>query len=45
MFVNRVPRILGPKSVEERRDWRKLHKEELHICTLHQVLGLIVQVE
>jgi hypothetical protein len=31
VFENRVPRrILGPKRDEVRRDWRKLHNEELN---------------
>jgi hypothetical protein len=35
-FENRIlKRIFGPKREEMARDWRRMHKEELHNCTLH----------
>jgi hypothetical protein len=38
MFENRVlRRIFGSKRDEVTGDWRKLHSEELHNYTLHQV--------
>jgi hypothetical protein len=30
--------IFGPKKNKVTREWRKLHKEELMICTPHPVL-------
>jgi hypothetical protein len=30
VYVNRVPRIFGPKRDEVTGGWRKLHNEELH---------------
>jgi hypothetical protein len=37
-FENRVLRkILGPKTDEKTGDWRRLHNEELLICT-HKIL-------
>jgi hypothetical protein len=30
VFENRVLRIFGPKSDEVKREWRKLHNEELN---------------
>jgi hypothetical protein len=39
VFENRVlRRIFGPKRDEVTGEWRKLHNEELMICTLRQVL-------
>jgi len=36
---NRVlRRIFGPKRDEVTGEWRKLHNEELMICTPHQIL-------
>jgi len=36
---NMVPRrIFGPKRDEVTCEWRKLHNEELKICTPHQTL-------
>jgi hypothetical protein len=38
-FENRVLRILyEPKREKVVVDWRRLHNEELHICTIYQVL-------
>jgi hypothetical protein len=38
VFENRVlRRIFGLKRDEVAKEWRKLHNEELHDCTLHQV--------
>jgi hypothetical protein len=38
VFENRVPRrIFGHKRDEVIGDWRKLHNEELLICTVRQV--------
>jgi hypothetical protein len=38
VFENRVPRrIFGPMRDKVAGDWRKLHNEELHNFTLHQV--------
>jgi hypothetical protein len=37
-FENRVlRRIFGPKRDEVMGGWRKLHNEELHVLTFHQV--------
>ena len=39
MFKNRVlRRIFGPKRDEVTGEWRKLHNEELNICTPHTIL-------
>jgi hypothetical protein len=39
VFENTVlRRIFGPKREEVRRGWRRLHNEELHNFTLHQIL-------
>jgi hypothetical protein len=39
VFENRMlSRIFGPKGDEVTREWRKLHNEELNICTLHPIL-------
>jgi len=39
MFKNRVlRRIFGPKRDEVTGEWRKLHNEELNICTPHPIL-------
>jgi hypothetical protein len=39
MFENRVlRRILGPKRDKVTGEWRKLHNEELMICTPHPIL-------
>jgi len=39
VLQNRVSRrIYGPKSKEVSGDWRRLHNEELHNSTLHQIL-------
>jgi hypothetical protein len=39
MFVNRAPReIFGPKRKEVTESWRRLHNEEFHNYTLHQIL-------
>jgi hypothetical protein len=39
VFENRVlRRILGPKSNDVTGEWRKLHNEELVLCTAHQIL-------
>jgi hypothetical protein len=39
VFENRVLRgIFGPKRDEVTREWRKLHNEELMICTPHPIL-------
>jgi hypothetical protein len=39
VFENRVLRtIFGSKGDEVRKGWRKLHNEELHFCTFHQIL-------
>jgi len=36
---NRVlRRIFGPKRVEVTGEWRRLHNEELMICTPHHIL-------
>jgi hypothetical protein len=38
VFENRVlRRIFEQKSDEVTGEWRKLHNEELHVCTLSQV--------
>jgi hypothetical protein len=38
VFENRVlRRIFGPKRDELTGEWRKLHNEELHNCTHHQL--------
>jgi hypothetical protein len=38
VFENRVlRRIFGPKRGELTVEWRKLHNEELHNCTHHQI--------
>jgi hypothetical protein len=38
VFEKRVlRRIFGPKRDEVTGDWRTLHNEELHNCTLRQV--------
>ena len=38
MFKNRVLRkIFGPEKDKVIGDWRKLHNEELIICTPHQI--------
>jgi hypothetical protein len=35
---NRVlRRIFGPKREEVAGDWRRLHNEELHNCTVHEM--------
>jgi hypothetical protein len=33
-----LKKIIGSRWVEITGDWRRLHKEKLLICTLHQVL-------
>jgi hypothetical protein len=39
MFENRVlKRIFEPKRDEIRGGWRKFHNEELHNCTLYEIL-------
>jgi len=39
VFDNRMLRVIfGPKRDKVRRKWRKLHHEELIICTPHPVL-------
>jgi hypothetical protein len=39
VFVKRVlRRIFGPKRDEVTGEWRRLHNEELMICTHHQIL-------
>jgi hypothetical protein len=39
LTVNRVlRRIFGPKRDEVTGEWRRLHKEELMICTVHYIL-------
>ena len=39
VFENRVVRgIFGPKRDEVTGEWRKLHNEELMICTPHPIL-------
>ena len=39
VFENRVMRrIFGPKRDEVTGEWRKLHNEELTICTPHQII-------
>jgi hypothetical protein len=44
VFENRVlRRIFGPKSVEVRGEWRKLHNEELH--NLYSSPDIIRQVK
>jgi hypothetical protein len=30
-------RLFGPKMVEVTGEWRKLHNEELNICTPHPI--------
>ena len=35
---NRALRIFGPKRDELTGEWRKLHNEELMICTAHPIL-------
>ena len=38
-FENRVlRRIFGPKRDEVTGEWRKLHNEELIICTPHPIM-------
>jgi hypothetical protein len=38
-FENRVPRkLLWPKRDKLTAEWRRLHDEELAICTPHQIL-------
>jgi hypothetical protein len=38
VFENRLlRRIFGPKKDEMLGGWRKLHNEDLHICTLRQI--------
>jgi hypothetical protein len=38
VFENRVlRRIFGPKRDEVTGEWRKLHNEELMICTAHPI--------
>jgi len=39
VFENRMlRRIFGPKMDEVTREWRKLHNEELMICTSHPIM-------
>jgi hypothetical protein len=39
MFENRVLRkLFGPKRAEITGEWRKLHNEELRVCTPPQIL-------
>jgi hypothetical protein len=39
VFENRVLRkIFGPQREEVTGEWRRLHNEELMICTPHQIL-------
>jgi hypothetical protein len=39
VFENRMlRRIFGPRRDEVAGGWRTLHNEELHNCTLHQIL-------
>jgi hypothetical protein len=46
VFENRVLRIIfGSKVLEVTGEWRKLHSEELHICTHPQILGRSNQAE
>jgi hypothetical protein len=39
MFKNRVlwRRIFGPRRDDVTGEWRKLHNEELIVCTPHQI--------
>jgi len=38
VFENRVlRRIFGPKRDKVTGDWRKLHNDELYICTPHPI--------
>jgi hypothetical protein len=38
VFENRVLKgIFGPKMDGVTGRWRKLHNEEIHICTIHEV--------
>ena len=38
VFENRVlRRIFGPKR-DENGEWRRLHNEELHVCTVHLII-------
>jgi hypothetical protein len=40
VFGNRVlRRLFGPKRDEVRREWRKLHNEELMICNPHPLFS------
>jgi len=39
VFENRALRIFGPKGDEVTGEWRKLHNEELMICTAHPIFG------
>jgi hypothetical protein len=39
VFENRVlMKIFGPKRDGVTGEWRRLHNEELIICTVHQIL-------
>jgi len=39
VFENRVlKRIFWPKRDEVKAEWRKLHNEELNVCTAHPIL-------
>jgi hypothetical protein len=39
VFENSVLRIIfGPKREEVIGEWKKLHNEELNLCTPHQIL-------
>jgi hypothetical protein len=42
MFENRVlRRTFGPKGEEVAGEWRRLHNEKLHNCTLHQIFRVV----
>jgi hypothetical protein len=39
VFENRVlRRVFGPKRDEVTGEWRKLHNEEINVCTLYPIL-------
>ena len=46
VFENRVLRtIFGPKRDEVTREWRKLHKEELHDLYCSPNIALVIRTE
>jgi hypothetical protein len=46
VFENRVlRRIFGPKRDEVTGEWRKLHNEELNMCSSPNIVGVIKREE